>query len=239
MPQITYLKPLGLTETDPLGARRKAGKLAAGVSTRAQATLRDAPASSVVELAEFEADCIAALRILRNEQLGLSWISVPLPVRALYEPATLARLQRLATEEAAGFAKLRFEIDHRYFVAELEHVVAVQASLGAARLALAVQLEPGAMPLSGELSRGGVKLLYAPAALSAAAATDCIAREELRYIARLAQSLGIESAVHSVRNRAALTQCQEFGIDYLVAQCQVGGARQGILRPRNARQELN
>lgn len=224
MGQITYLNLRGESVHGPLPCGRKPGQRATGTIQAAGMTSRGITRSPVHDLVAFEADCDAALRSLQGDHFRPCWISVPLPARAFYDAATLARLERLAADDAAGFAKLRFEVDHRHFVAELEHIVGVQAALGAARLALAVQLNAGMLPLAGELSRGGVKLLYAPSALSAAAAVDHVAREELRYVARLARSLGIESAVHADRNRSALAQCQLLGIDRVAGPCHARGA---------------
>ncbi len=238
MSQIHYRHPNGPSAEWSTGDTRKPSQAVVGLVSRAVASPIGARPSPVDELALFQSDCSVALRSLRGGRLRLDWISVPMPARAFHDPMTLARLKRLAAEEDAGFAKLRFEVDLRYLAAELEHVVRVQASLTSARLALAVRLEAGLLPLTSELSRSGVKLLVAPPALSASASVDLAARAELRYIALLARAIEGRSAVHAVSNRAALAQCLAAGIDHIAAPCCPRGAA-AVRRPLIAGKSLN
>lgn len=239
MAQMHHVQAHGRATRHPAGASRKPGQVNALAASRAGLSCADMRRSALDELATFEVDCKVAFRDLRGERLRLEWISVPMPARALHDPATLARLEGLAAEDPVAFAKLRFEIEHRYLVAEFEHLVGVQASLGAARLALAVQLEPDSLPLANELSRSGVKLLFAPPALGAGAAVDRAARAELHYIARLARAIDAQSAVHVVRNRAALAQCLAAGIDQVAAPCHARGTAASAARPMVGGRRLN
>jgi len=145
----------------------------------------------------FAEHCTVALAALRDGHLADDLLCLNLPDHVFYDPASLAQLQCHAIADPQSYARLRFAIGLRLYLGELEHIARVQAALGAARLALALELRTGIFPLTTELVRGNVRLLCVPAMTADEPAAELAVREHVQHVALLARAVGIEAAVEA------------------------------------------